>query len=104
MGRSKSQKGKLASELRDLVFRLSAIAGTGGALLYGLHHPPTPGRCPLHDHAQSALAHCISRSLGDAVVAWGELIAIGMIAGCIVGVLLALLIPGPRSRAARARS
>ena len=91
------------SEMRDLVFRLAVAAGLGGALIWGLHHPPQPKHCPTHAHATKQLSHCVAQSLGEVTTHWGFIIAGGAVAGCLVGVLLARLIPMPRGTA-RARS
>jgi len=72
--------------------------------MWGLHHPPEPTHCPTHAHGGTkALSHCVTQSLSDLVVRWGIIIAGGMVAGCLVGVLLARLIPAPRGTA-RTRS
>jgi len=100
--RSMRQRRKLVSEFRDLVFRLSLVAGLGGALIWGLHHPPQPKHCPTHAHATKVLSHCVGQSLGHVIASWSIIIVGGAVAGCLVGVLLARLIPMPR-RPTRAR-
>lgn len=96
------QRRKLVSELRDLIFRLSLVSGLGGALIWGLHHPPQPKHCPTHTHATKALSHCVAQTLSDIMLRWGFIIAGGAVAGCLIGVLVARLIPMPE-RTTRAR-
>lgn len=91
----------MVGELRDYVFRLSVVAGVVAALFWGLHHTPEPKKCPTAGHAQHALAQCVTRTLGHVLLDWGFILAAGMLAGCLLGLLLARSIPMPRAASAR---
>ena len=84
-------------ELRDGVFRLCTGLGLLGALWYGAKHPPeAKGHCSPHGRVSAAVGSCISNTLGADATHWGIILVVGTVIGCLVGVLLAQLIPVPQ--------
>jgi hypothetical protein len=102
----------MGRELRDLVFRLSTIAGVLVGAFWGFHHQyvapqhPCPGIHARGSAAARAAGRCISSDLSAALGAWVIPICVGAIVGMLVGVVLAQTIrlgrkperPGPGAR------
>ena len=89
------QKQKLGHEIRDLVFRLSTIAGVLVGAFWAFHHQyvapqhPCPGAHARGSAAARAAGRCISSDLSAAIMAWVIPIVVGALVGMLLGVVLA---------------